>query len=59
MTPRITLSIFWMETSPATWRAACSRPPDRDLSPSLFPPGQIQLDRFPEGFNFNFRSQQG
>merc|ERR1711953_522083 len=24
-----------------------------------FPPGQIQLDRFPEGFNFNFRSQQG
>merc|ERR1712105_222180 len=23
-----------------------------------FPPGQIQLDRFPEGFNFNFRSQQ-
>merc|ERR1712080_136584 len=24
-----------------------------------FPPGQIQLDRFPEGFNFNFQSQQG
>merc|ERR1711971_1211637 len=24
-----------------------------------YPPGQIQLDRFPEGFNFNFRSQQG
>merc|ERR1711973_532271 len=39
-TPRITLSIFWMETSPATWRAECSRPPDRDLSPSLLPPGR-------------------
>jgi len=23
----------------------------------VFPPGQIQLDRFPEGFNFNFQSQ--
>merc|ERR1712180_319868 len=39
-TPRITLSTFWMETSPATWQAECSRPPDRDLSPSLLPPGR-------------------
>merc|ERR1712025_1334703 len=23
----------------------------------FFPPGQIKLDRFPEGFNFNFKSQ--
>ena len=28
-----------METSPATWQAECSRPPDRDLSQSLLPPG--------------------
>merc|ERR1711936_343172 len=27
-------------------------PPNR-----FFPPGQIKLDRFPEGFNFNFKSQ--
>merc|ERR1711936_627568 len=39
-TLRITLSIFWMETSPATWPAECSRPPDRDLSPSPLPPGR-------------------
>jgi hypothetical protein len=24
----------------------------------FFPPGQIKLDRFPEGFNFNFKSQK-
>merc|ERR1712212_739791 len=24
----------------------------------FFPPGQIKLDRFPEGFNFNFKSSQ-
>ena len=23
----------------------------------FFPPGQIKLDRFPEGFNFNFKSE--
>ena len=23
----------------------------------FFPPGQIKLDRFPEGFNFDFKSQ--
>merc|ERR1711962_483351 len=40
MTPRITLSIFWMETSPATWRAECSRHPDRDLFPSPLPLGR-------------------
>merc|ERR1712147_331565 len=39
-TPHITLSIFWMETSPATWQAECSRPPDRDLSQSQLPPGR-------------------
>merc|ERR1711962_1266612 len=42
-TPHITLSTFWMETSPATWRAECSRPPDRDLSRSLLPPGRASL----------------
>merc|ERR1711973_1078607 len=39
-TPHITLSIFWTETSPATWQAECSRPPDRDLSQSQLPPGR-------------------
>ena len=25
----------------------------------FFPPGQIKLDRFPQGFNFQFQSQAG
>ena len=37
---------------PAPFGVATTPAPNR-----FFPPGQIKLDRFPEGFNFNFKSQ--
>merc|ERR1711936_277733 len=58
MTPPITLSTFWAVTLLGTWLVASSQHLDLDLLSLLspggsYPPGQIQLDRFPEGFNFN------
>jgi len=39
-------------TPPTSIGGLQTTPPNR-----FFPPGQIKLDRFPEGFNFNFKSQ--
>merc|ERR1719367_165354 len=42
-----------------TFTTARPAPPGLPTTPAnrFFPPGQIKLDRFPEGFNFNFKSQ--
>merc|ERR1719411_1641762 len=43
-----------------TFTTARPAPPGVATTPGpnrFFPPGQIKLDRFPEGFNFNFKSQ--
>ena len=41
-------------TTPRPLPAGVPTTPRQDR---FFPPGQIKLDRFPEGFNFNFKSQ--
>lgn len=41
-------------------RTTTQRPGAPTTSPPLrvFPRGQVQLERFPEGFNFNFKSEK-
>merc|ERR1712203_606025 len=46
--------VFTTTLAPPVVPGASTTPPAK----RFFPPGQIKLDRFPQGFNFQFQSQK-